>query len=121
MLQRRIFLAAGCVLPLSSHAQSTMVGQWQGDVDGVGKARLFITAVKPNGQMEFDVQHLNAIFADKAAAGAKLTTYGVVSGTALTIETAYGGRYDLVLNGNELSGTYSRGTTFRGPASFRKS
>ena len=118
------FWRAACLLPFSSHAQSTFVGQWQGDVDGVGKARLIITAIKPDGQvegrMEFELKSLVSTFGDKPDS-INNTNYGVVSGSALTIDSALGGRYDLVLNGTQLSGTYSRGTTFRGPASFRKS
>ncbi len=44
----------------------------------------------------------------------------MVPGTALTIESVLGGRCVLVLNGGELSGTYSRSATFRGKASFAK-
>jgi hypothetical protein len=117
-------LAAGCLLPLNSRAQSAFIGQWQGEVDGIGKARLIITAIKPSGQvegrMEFELQSFFSTFGDKADS-IKNINRGTVSGTELTIDSALGGRYELVLNGSQLSGAYSRGTTFRGPASFRRS
>src|SRR5436309_6938611 len=97
-VQRRAFvLGAPCFVPLASHAQSALVGQWQGEIDGIGKARLIITAVKPNGQVEgrmkFDLQSFVSTFGDKANS-AENTSYGVVSGTALRIDSALGGRYD---------------------------
>jgi hypothetical protein len=120
---RRLFLLAACLFPVASHAQSGFVGQWQGEVEGVGKARLIITAVKPNGQvegrMEFDLQSYVSTFGDKADSS-KNINYGMVSGTALVIDSALGGKYELVLNGGTLSGTYARGTTLRGEASFTK-
>ena len=110
-------------MPFAGHAQSAFVGQWQGEVEGVGRARLIITGVKANGQiegrMEFDLQSYVSTFADKADS-AKNTNYGMVSGTSLAIDSALGGKYELVLNGNQLSGSYSRGTTLRGKASFSK-
>ena len=116
-------LAAIGLVPLSSHAQSAFIGQWQGEVEGIGKARLIITAVKPNGQvegrMEFELQSFVSTFSDKVNP-AENANYGVISGTALRIDSALGGRYDLVLRGPQLSGTYARGTTFRGKASFTK-
>ena len=120
-MQRRHFvLAVACLVPVSSHAQSTLIGQWQGDVEGIGKARLLITAIKPDGSMQFDLQSIVSTFADKADS-IKNTNYGQISGTALRIDSALGGTYDLVLDGTPLSGTYSRGTTFCGMASFKKS
>ncbi len=70
--------------------------------------------------MEFDLQSFVSTFADKADS-TKNTSYGQISGTALRIDSALGGRYDLVLDGAQLRGTYTRGTTFRSLASFRKS
>ncbi len=45
----------------------------------------------------------------------------MLSGSELRIESALGGTYDISLQGNLLTGTYVRGTTFRGEAAFRKS
>ena len=67
--------------------------------------------------MEFDLQSYVSTFADNSA---KNTNYGMVSETSLAIDSALGGKYELVLNGNQLSGSYSRGTTLRGKASFSK-
>jgi hypothetical protein len=121
--RRRFFLAAACFMPVASLAQSSFVGQWQGDVEGIGKTRLVITAIKPSGQVEgrieFELQSYVATFGDKADS-TKNTSYGVVSGMALTIEAALGGKYELVLDGGKLTGTYSRGTTFHGKAGFSR-
>jgi hypothetical protein len=110
------------------HAQgggSALVGTWTGEVEGVGGARLIITAVKPSGQlegrMEFDLQSFESQFGDSADAGPNKTNHGMLSGSELRIESALGGTYDLALQGNLLIGTYVRGTTFRGKAAFRKS
>ena len=123
MQRRRLFLLAACLFPASGDAQSSFIGQWQGEVEGIGKARLIITAIKPTGQvegrMEFELQSYVSTFGDKADSSTN-TNYGMVSGTTLAIEAALGGRYELALNGSTLSGTYSRGTTFRGKASFTK-
>jgi len=121
--RRTILFGAVCFVPFSSYAQANFVGQWQGEVEGIGKARLIITAVKPNGQvegrMEFELQAFVSTFSDKVNP-AENANYGVISGTALRIDSALGGRYDLVLDGSQLSGTYTRGTTFRGKANFTK-
>ena len=47
---------------------------------------------------------------------------GVASGDtlALTIEAAFGGTYRLALSSDSLAGSYTRGTTFDGKASFRR-
>ena len=123
MRGRRFILAAACLLPLSGRAQSGFIGQWQGEVEGIGKARLIITAIKPTGQvegrMEFELQSYVSTFGDKADSSTN-TNYGMISGTTLAIESALGGQYELVMNGSTLSGTYARGTTFRGKASFTK-
>jgi hypothetical protein len=100
------------------------VGNWQGDVPGIGAARLIVTAVRPNGQvegrMEFDLQSFVSTFADKADS-VKNTNRGVVSGSMLVIDSALGGRYELTLAGNRLSGVYTRGTTYKVPVAFNKS
>ena len=51
----------------------------------------------------------------------KSTNRGVVSGSKLTIDAALGGRYELNLSGNRLSGVYTRGTTYSVPVTFTKS
>jgi hypothetical protein len=123
VLRRRSILAVAFLFPFTTQAQSGFIGQWQGEVEGIGKARLIITTIKPNGQvegrMEFDLQSYISTFADKADPSEN-TNYGMVSGTALAIDSALGGKYELTLNGSTLSGSYSRGTTFRGKASFTK-
>ncbi len=131
-MRRRWLVAATMVLPVASasrgHAQggeSALVGAWAGEVEGIGGARLIITAVKPSGQvegrMEFDLQSFVSQFSDSADAGPNKTNHGMLSGSELRIESALGGTYDLSLQGNLLTGTYVRGTTFRGKAAFRKS
>lgn len=113
-------------MPLQGHAQagSAFIGNWQGDVPGISAARLIVTAVKPNGQvegrMEFDLQSFVSTFGDKADSS-KNTNHGVISGSTLIIESALGGRYELNLNGNRLSGVYTRGNTYRVAVTFNKS
>lgn len=127
MPTRRTFLAiAGLTLPGVAIAQQVggLVGRWQGEVDGIGAATLIITAIRPTGQvegrMEFALQSFVSTFGDKADNGLK-TSHGAVSGTTLRIDSALGGTYTLTLQGDQLAGTYTRGTTFSGKASFRKS
>jgi hypothetical protein len=126
MQSRRAFVAALLLLvPVLGHAQgAAFVGNWQGDVPGIGAARLIVTAVRPNGQvegrMEFDLQSFVSTFADKADS-VKNTNRGVVSGSMLVIDSALGGRYELTLAGNRLSGVYTRGTTYKVPVAFNKS
>jgi hypothetical protein len=121
--RRQLILFAVCLFSEAGHAQSGFIGQWQGEIESIGKARLIITAIKPTGQvegrMEFELQSYVSTFGDKANSSTN-TNYGMVSGTTLAIEAALGGQYALSLEGNTLSGTYSRGTTFRGKASFTK-
>jgi hypothetical protein len=127
MKSRRVFvLAAVLSLPLAALAQQAgagFIGEWQGQVPGIGDARLIVTAVRPDGRvegrMEFALQSFMSEFGDKADS-AKSTNHGVVSGSALNIESALGGRYELSRNGDQLSGTYTRGTTMSVPVSFRK-
>lgn len=107
----------------AQQAPAGLVGQWQGQVEGIGGVRLFVTAVSPNGQlqgrMEFDLQSFVSTFGDKADS-TRSTNHGVVSGDVVTIESALGGTYRLTLAGNRLAGRYTRGTTFDGAASFTK-
>jgi hypothetical protein len=125
MLGRRVLLAA--VAAVSSRAAvgqpTTFVGNWQGDVSGIGAARLFITGVQANGQvegrMEFDLNAYVSTFGDTFDT-TKNVNRGVVSGNALTIEAALGGIYRLNLEGNRLFGTYSRGTTYLVPVTFNR-
>jgi hypothetical protein len=126
MQSRRAFVAALLLLvPVLGHAQgAAFVGNWQGDVPGIDAARLIVTAVRPNGQvegrMEFDLQSFVSTFADKADS-VKNTNRGVVSASMLVIDSALGGRYELTLAGNRLSGVYTRGTTYKVPVAFNKS
>ena len=126
MQRRSVFLAGGLfVLPFRGHAQGAgFVGNWQGDVPGIGAARLIVTAVGPNGlvagRMEFDLQSFVSTFADKADS-TKSTNRGVVSGSQLVIDAALGGRYELNLEGSRLSGVYTRGTTYRVAVTFTRS
>lgn len=126
MQLRRAFLTGLFLLPpLHGYAQGAgFVGNWQGDVPGISAARLIITGVKSNGlvegRMEFDLQSFVSTFGDKADS-VKNTNRGVVSGSVLVIDSALGGRYELNLNGNRLSGVYTRGTTYRVTVTFSRS
>lgn len=130
-MSRRRLIAVAATLPAiwasRGHAQSSgsaLVGTWAGEVEGVGGARLIVTAVKPSGQvegrMEFDLQSFVSQFGDVADPGPNKTNHGMLSGSELRIESALGGTYNLILQGNVLTGTYVRGTTFLGKAEFRK-
>ena len=116
--------AAGRVVPQAAAQASGFVGRWQGEVPGLSAARLIITAVRPDGlvegRMEFDLQSFVSTFADKADS-TKSTNRGVVSGSSLVIDAALGGTYQLALEGNRLSGAYTRGTTYRVPVTFTRS
>jgi hypothetical protein len=91
----------------------------------LARPRSFITGVRPDGRvegrMEFALQSFVATFADKSHSTQR-TSLGVVSGNelTLTIEAALGGTYRLALSGDRLAGSYTRGTTFTGSASFRR-
>lgn len=125
----RILLAVLIALLLGvtqAHAQqgaSPFIGEWKGQVEGIGDARLVIAAVRSTGQiegrMEFSLKSFVSTFGDKADS-AKNTSLGIVSGSALSIDSALGGKYELARTGNQLTGTYIRGTTFQGSASFTK-
>ena len=126
---RRKFLVALVTLFLGitqAHTQqdaSLFIGEWKGQVEGIGDARLVISAVKSTGriegQMEFSLKSFVSAFGDKADS-AKNTSLGVVSGSTLSIDSALGGKYELARTGNQLTGLYTRGTTFRGSVSFTK-
>ncbi len=127
MKSRRAFTVGGFALLVPWRAQAQVaafVGNWQGDVPGIGAARLIVTAVQPDGRvegrMEFDLQSFVSTFADKPDS-VKSTNHGVAKGSTLVIEAALGGRYELTLQGNRLSGVYTRGTTYRVPVTFTKS
>jgi hypothetical protein len=125
---RRVFITAAILsVPLAARAQQAgagFVGEWQGNIPGVSEARLVITSVKPDGlvegRMEFSLQSFVSTFGDKADSGQR-TNRGIVSGATLTIESALGGTYALNRNGDQLSGTYTRGTTMSVPVTFKKS
>ena len=51
----------------------------------------------------------------------KNINHGVVSGPALAIESALGGSYELALDGDRLSGVYTRGTTYKVAVTFTRS
>lgn len=123
-LRRTLVIGLVGLLPVRGHAQAAgFVGNWKGDVPGISAARLFITAVKPNGQvegrMEFDLQSFVSTFADKPDS-TRNTSKGVVSGSVLVIDAALGGRYELTLNGGSMTGFYTRGTTYKVPVTFTK-
>ncbi len=132
MQSRRIFLTLPFLfLPLRGHAQpagAAFVGEWQGEVPGIGDARLIISAVRQNGQVEGRMEFSRAAargsfisrFADKAEPS-KDTNFGIVSGSTLSIKTALGGRYDLQRDGDRLTGTYTRATDYNVSVSFKKS
>jgi hypothetical protein len=132
MPSRRIFLVLPFLfLPLRGHAQpagTPFVGEWQGEVPGIGGARLIISAVRQNGQVEGRMEFARmaardsfvSVFADKAEPS-KNTNFGIVSGSTLSIKTALGGRYNLQRDGDRLTGTYSRATDYNVPVNFKKS
>jgi hypothetical protein len=69
--------------------------------------------------MDFALQGHVATFADKPHP-VQNTSVGVVSGGTLTIEAALGSTYRLTFSGDNLTGSYTRGTTFSGKAAFRR-
>ncbi|MGQ0581269.1 MAG: hypothetical protein ACT4O6_04990 [Reyranella sp.] len=127
MTSRRVFaLAAVLSVPLAALAQQAgvgFVGEWRGQVPGLGDVRLIVTSVRPTGQvdgrMEFTLQSFVSEFGDKADS-AKRTNRGVVSGSTLEIDSALGGEYELNRNGDQLNGTYTRGTTMNVAVSSKK-
>lgn len=126
MQSRRAFTVVGLalLLPWRAKAQAAaFVGSWQGEVQGIGAVRLFVTAVRPDGsvegKMEHELQSFASTFGEKADS-VKSTSHGVAKGVTLMIEAALGGRYELTLEGNRLSGVYARGTTYQVPVTFTK-
>ena len=124
--RRFLVLAVVLSLPLAALAQQPgggFVGEWQGQVPGIGDARLIVTSIRPDGQvegrMEFALQSFVSAFGDKADS-AQRTNRGVVSGSTLTIESALGGKYVLNRAGDQLNGNYTRGTTMNVAVSFKK-
>ncbi|MBV8187609.1 MAG: hypothetical protein JOY64_36020 [Alphaproteobacteria bacterium] len=69
--------------------------------------------------MEFALQSYVSTFGDRTDSNRNLNR-GIVNGTALTIDAALGGTYRLTLSGDRLAGTYTRGTTFSGAATFKR-
>ena len=132
MQSRRLFLALlFLVPPLCGYAQpvgAAFVGEWQGEVPGIGDALLVISAVRQGGQVEGRMEFPRTAaresfiskFADKAEPS-KNTNSGFISGSTLIIKTALGGRYDLQRDGDRLTGTYTRATDYNVPISFKKS
>jgi hypothetical protein len=124
LLKWIVFALALVALAGASAAQSSgFVGQWQGNIDGLGEAKMTIAAVRADGrvegQMEFALRSYLSTFGDKADSTRNINR-GVVSGSTLTIDAALGGTYRLTLAGERLSGTYTRGTTFSGSATFKR-
>ena len=124
MLQRMALTVLAVLLAFgTSFAQQAggFVGRWQGTVDGIGEAKIIITNVRPEGRMEFALHSHVATFADKPNPSQQ-TRVGVAFGDtlALTIEAVLGGTYRSALSGDSLAGSYTRGTTFEGKASFRR-
>jgi len=117
VLSRRLMIgvAAMAAAPALAQQGSGFAGTWSGDVPGIGATRLVIQQIEPNGQvagrMEFELRSYVSTFADKSDSAAN-TSRGMVDGSKLTIEAALGGVYELELQGNALSGTYTRGTTY---------
>lgn len=124
---RRVFMIAGALAVTSvGHAQqstSPFVGRWTGPVQGVGEAEIIVSGVRANGQVDgrmvFPEQNKTFTFGDKIDL-ANGINHGVVQGSSLTIDTAYGGTYRLNMAGSNLSGEYVRGTTYKVPVNFRK-
>jgi hypothetical protein len=102
MKSRRGFVLVAIVsLPLVALAQqpgASFVGDWQGQIPGIGDARLIVTSIKPDGQvegrMEFALQSFVSTFGEEADSGKRINR-GVVSGATLTLEAALGGKYEL--------------------------
>ena len=126
-ITRRTLLSACSVMPAASalaQGGSPFVGEWAGQVEGIGAAKIVITGVTANGRvsgrMEFALNSFTSTFSDKATAGPPPTSRGMVSAGLLSIEAALGGNYELFLSGNRLSGSYVRGTTLRSKAEFTR-
>ena len=127
VLSRRLSLGVAlalCAPFAAAQSGSPFVGEWAGQVEGVGEAKIVITGVGANGRvagrMEFTLNSFTSTFGDGATPGPPPSNVGVVAGNVLSIDSALGGRYELTLSGKQLSGSYVRGTTFRGNAEFTK-
>ena len=124
---RRLFLAMAPVffVPAAVLAQagSPFVGKWKGDVPGVGGAEITVLAVHSDGRVEgsmrFGDQGQVQPFGERVDVSRGISG-GTVSGSTLAIETSTGGSYQFNLAGNEMSGTYRRGTTYNVPVSFKR-
>lgn len=126
MPSRRFVIVAAFMPTLPAFGQqpaSPFKGQWAAEVPGIGAAKLTILQVRTNGQidgvMQFELQSYSSTFGDRVEP-ANNSSHGAVDGSALVIESALGGRYELGLQGDLLSGTYTRGTTYRVPVQFRR-
>ena len=123
---RRFVIVAVLVPCLPAFGQPTgspFQGQWSAEVPGIGAAKLTILQIRPNGQVEggmaFELNSYTSTFGDKVEPASN-TSHGAIDGSALVIESALGGVYQLVLQGTVLSGTYVRGTTYRVPVQFKR-
>jgi hypothetical protein len=129
VLPRRIVLMMPTVaIPWPGRAQppanSPLVGIWRGVVPDLGEVQLTITAGLPNGllegKMEVTREPMFFRFADVADT-AKLTNRGAITGDRLRIDAAYGGFYELKLQGpDQLVGTYNRELTYNVAVKFTK-
>jgi hypothetical protein len=123
--RRLLIMGAPLALASAAPAQSVsqFVGRWTGHVTGLGDAELRVTTVRPDGQVDgtmvFAEQDKTVSFGEKLDI-ANGISHALVRGAALTIETALGGTYQLTLANGQLTGEYSRGTTYRAPVTFRK-
>jgi hypothetical protein len=120
-----LLVASFVLLAPPTHALPgvAFLGEWQGEVEGIGEARLRITAVKSNGQVEGELELPSRSFIgkfdDKGNGTIATTSRAVVSGRALAIDTASGERYALLLEGNRLTGTYGTVNALLGKVALR--
>jgi hypothetical protein len=126
LLSRRFIIVAALAPSLPAFGQQTpspFNGKWAAEVPGVGAAKLTILQVRPSGQvegsMEFELQSYTTRFGDKFEPATN-SSHGRVEASTLVLESALGGLYQLVLQGDVLSGTYARGTTYRVPVQFKR-
>jgi hypothetical protein len=70
-------------------------------------------------RVKFELRSFVSTFANKADS-VKNTSHGLVFGSSLAIEAALGGKYELILGGNRLSGIYTRSTTYRVDVTFTR-
>ena len=126
LLPRRFIIVVALASSLPAFGQQTASpfnGKWTGEVPGVGAAKLTILQIRPGGQvegaMEFELQSYTSRFGDKFEPATN-SSHGMVEASTIVIESALGGLYQLVLQGDVLSGTYARGTTYRVPVQFKR-